>query len=93
MNNSCALIYQQYLNVITSEDDPSKSSRARGMHRQKKDREEVRKISSCGYRLSGRKCVTSQIRLRNLCLKFTGVLVSPGVGASHVSLRIKHWSV
>lgn len=25
-------------------------------------------------------------------MKFTGGLVSMGVGASHVSLRIKHWT-
>lgn len=33
-----------------------------------------------GSRLGGRKCVTSQIRLRNLCMKFTGGLVSLGGG-------------
>lgn len=31
-------------------------------------------------RLGGRKCVTSQIRLRNLCMKFTGGLVSASGG-------------
>lgn len=34
----------------------------------------------------GRKCVTSQIRLRNLCMKFTGGLVSLGAGACHMCL-------
>lgn len=55
-------------------------------------REEVRGRQWRGLGLGGRKCVTSQIRLRNLCMKFTGGLVSVGVGASHVSLRIKYWT-
>lgn len=51
--------------------------------------QEQSKTERRGYDWEGRKCVTSQIRLRNLCMKFTGGLVSLGVGARHAFLRIK----
>lgn len=47
-------------------------------------REKGRERQWRGLGMGGRKCVTSQIRLRNLCMKFTGGLISLGAGASCV---------
>ena len=57
----------------------------------KSERGAERETPSRGAKASvGRKCVASQIRLRNLCMKFTGGLVSWGE-APVMGLRIKCW--